>query len=354
MSAFVLMMLALLMIRGTDPNNNETTKENSIGPQKYLNSLTSKKRKEKATPDQESNDSYFDPEMKELMDQLDVRVPSRHQLENYITKSNNNAEALVAAGIILNDSSYFIRALENSPNDAHALFCLALNDSTEELIKIDLAKKLLKEQPDNAIASFLLASLQAESGNVDEFIDTLLGSSNQKGYDDFYNQTSLKVEDALRGTGSSKTGSALYSLWNVPVSILSKINQSAKTVMEIVPESNPERAQELRSLVASIGAKVCNEDTSIINELVGLSAQIKSLEGMEDDDISHFENLSVEEARKSLEQRKNSIRDLTLFGPQDFITMDPALIESYMNRVRTVGEYEATKWLMERTKKENP
>ena len=70
--------------------------------------------------------------------------------------------------------------------------------------------------------------------------------------------------------------------------------------------------------------------------------------------ISPFENLSVEEARISLEQRKNSIRDLTLFGPQDFITMDPALIESYMNRVRTVGEYEATKWLMERTKKENP
>ncbi|MEC8906345.1 MAG: hypothetical protein VX407_04320, partial [Verrucomicrobiota bacterium] len=353
MSAFVLMMLALLMIRGTDPNNNEATKENSIGPQKYLTTLTSKKRKEKAPPDQESNDPYFDPEMKKLMDQLDVRVPSRDELEKYITKSNNNAEAMIAAGIILNDSSYFIRALENSPNDVHALYCLALNESTDESMKIDLAKKLLKEQPDNAIASYLLASLQAESGNIDESIDTLLDTFDQKGYDDFYNQTSLKVEDALRGTGSSKSGSALYSLWNVPVPILSKINESAKTVMALVPKSDPERAQELRSLVASIGAKVCNEDTSIINELVGLSAQIKSLEGMEEDAISHFENLSVEEARKSLEQRKNSIRDLTLFGPQDFITMDPALIESYMNRVRTVGEYEATKWLMERTKKEN-
>ncbi len=348
------MMLALLMIRGTDPNNNEATKENSIEPQKYLTSLTSKKRKEKATPDQESNDPYFDPEMKKLMDQLDVRVPSRDELENYITKSNNNAEAMIAAGIILNDSSYFIRALENSPNDAHALYCLALNESTDKSMKIDLAKKLLKEQPDNAIASYLLASLQAESGNVDESINTLLGSFDQKGYDDFYNQTSLKVEDALRGTGSSKTGSALYSLWNVPVPILSKINKVAKTAMEIVPESNPDRAQELRSLAASIGAKIANEGSSIINELVGLSVQIKSLKGMEDDDISPFENLSVKEARKSLEQRKNSIRNLTLFEPNDFITMDPALIESYMNRVRTVGEYEATKWLMKRTKKENP
>ena len=348
------MMLALLMIRGTDPNNNEATKENSIGPQKYLTSLTPKKRKEKATPDQENNDPYFDPEMKKLMDQLDVRVPSRDELESYITKSNNNAEALVAAGIILNDPSYFIRALENSPNDAHALFCLAMNESTDESMKIDHAKKLLKEQPDNAIASFLLASLQAESGNVDESINTLLGSFDQKGYDDFYNQTSLKVEDALRGTGSSKTGSALYSLWNVPVPILSKINESAKTVMKLVPESNPERAQELRSLAASIGAKIANEESSIINELVGLSAQMMSLKGMEGDDISPFENLSVKEARKSLEQRKSSIRNLTLFEPNDFITMDPAFIESYMNRMRTVGEYEATKWLMERTKKENP
>ena len=282
------------------------------------------------------------------MEQLGVRIPSRNELENYITKSANNAESLVATGIILNDSSYFIRALENNPNDAHALFCLALNESTDSATKIDVARKLLKEQPDNAIASYLLASLQAESGNIDESIDTLLGSFEQKGYDDFYNQTSLKVEDALRGTGSSKSGSTLYSLWNVPVPILAKINKIAKTVMELVPQSDLKRAQELRSLVASIGANVSNENTSIINELVGLAAQIKSLEGMENDSVSHFENLSVQEALNSLEQRKTSIRNLTLFGPNDLISMDPALIESYMNRVRAVGEYEATRWLMKR------
>ena len=341
------MALAFLMIRGT-----EHSKNNSIGPEKFSPSLASKKRKEKtqknSIPSQNSNDPYHDSEIQELMEQLGVRVPSRNELENYITKSANNAESLVATGIILNDSSYFIRALENNPNDAHALFCLALNESTDSAAKIDLARKLLKEQPDNAIASYLLASLQAESGNIDESIDTLLGSFEQKGYDDFYNQTSLKVEDALRGTGSSKSGSTLYSLWNVPVPILAKINKIAKTVMELVPQSDLKRAQELRSLVASIGANVSNENTSIINELVGLAAQIKSLEGMENDSVSHFENLSVQEARNSLEQRKTSIRNLTLFGPNDLISMDPALIESYMNRVRAVGEYEATRWLMER------
>jgi len=344
------MVLTFLMIRGTDPS-----KDNSIGPEKFSPSLASKKKKantqKKSNPDQNSNDPYHDSEIQELMEQLGVHVPSHNELENYIIKSGNNAESLVAAGIILNDSSYFIRALENDPNDAHALFCLALNESTDEAVKVDLAKKLLKEQPDNAIASYLLASLQAESGNIDESINTLLGSFEQKGYDDFYNQTSLKVEDALRGTGSSKSGSTLYSLWNVPVPILSNINKTAKTVMALVPKSDPQRAQELRSLVASIGANVSNEDTSIINELVGLSAQINSLEGMDDDAISHFENLSVKEARNSLEQRKSSIRDLTLFGPQDFISMDPDLIESYMNRIRTVGEYEATRWLMQRAKK---
>ena len=205
------MALAFLMIRGT-----EHSKNNSIGPEKFSPSLASKKRKEKtqknSIPSQNSNDPYHDSEIQELMEQLGVRVPSRNELENYITKSANNAESLVATGIILNDSSYFIRALENNPNDAHALFCLALNESTDSATKIDLARKLLKEQPDNAIASYLLASLQAESGNIDESIDTLLGSFEQKGYDDFYNQTSLKVEDALRGTGSSKSGSTLYSL----------------------------------------------------------------------------------------------------------------------------------------------
>ena len=341
------MVLAFLMIRGTEPSKN-----NSIGPKKNSPSLASKKRKEKtqknSIPSKNSNDPYHDSEIQELMEQLGVRVPSRNELENYITKSANNAESLVATGIILNDSSYFIRALENNPNDAHALFCLALNESTDSAAKIDLARKLLKEQPDNAIASYLLASLQAESGNIDESIDTLLGSFEQKGYDDFYNQTSLKVEDALRGTGSSKSGSTLYSLWNVPVPILAKINKIAKTVMELVPQSDLKRAQELRSLVASIGANVSNENTSIINELVGLAAQIKSLEGMENDSVSHFENLSVQEAHNSLEKRKTSIRNLTLFGPNDLITMDPALIESYMNRVRAIGEYEATRWLMKR------
>ena len=346
-------MLCLFVMRDTNSNKTETNKGNSITSQKSLFSLTSKKRPKKknkeSTPDQDSLDPYFDPEIKKLMDQLGVRVPSRDELENYITKNDNDVEAIIAAGIILNDSSYYIRALENNPNDAHALYLLALNDSTERSIKIDLAKKLLKEQPNNVMGSYLLASLQAESGDTDESIKTLLGSFNQKGYDDFYNQTSLKVEDALRGTGSSKTGSTLYSLWNVPVPILSKINKTAKTVMALVPESNPERAHELRSLVASIGANVSNENTSIINELVGLAAQIKSLEGMDNDSVSHFENLSVHEARNSLEQRKNSIRNLTLFGPNDLVSMDSALIESYMNRVRTVGEYEATRWLNQRS-----
>ena len=352
-SLLVVVMLTFLMIRGTEPS-----KDNSIGPEKFSPSLGLKKRKEstqkKTHPDQNSSDSYHDSEIQELMDQLGVRVPSHDQLENYIEKSGNNVEALIAAGVILNDSSYFIRALENNPNDAHALFCLALNESTESAAKINLAKKLLKDQPDNATASYLLASLQAESGNIDESIDTLLGSFEQKGYDDFYNQTSLKVEDALRGTGSSESGSTLYSLWNVPVPILAKINGIAKTVMELVPQSDPQRAQELRSLVASIGANVSNENTSIINELVGLAAQIKSLEGMDNDSVSHFENLSVQEARNSLEQRKSSIRNLTLFGPNDLISMDSALIESYMNRIRAVGEYEATRWLNQRTKRPLP
>ena len=162
------------------------------------------------------------------------------------------------------------------------------------------------------------------------------------------------MEDALRGTGSSESGSTLYSLWNVPVPILAKINGIAKTVMELVPQSDPQRAQELRSLVASIGANVSNENTSIINELVGLAAQIKSLEGKDNDSVSHIENLSVQEARNSLEQRKSSIRNLTLFGPNDLISMDSALIESYMNRIRAVGEYEATRWLNQRTKRPLP
>ncbi len=347
MSVLVLIALTFLMIRGTDPS-----KDIPMGPKKFSPALNSKKIKENkqknSSPDQNSNDPYHDSETQELMEQLGVSVPSRNELESYITKNSTDVESLVAAGIILNDSSYFIRALENDPNDAHALFCLALNESTEDAVKIDLAKKLLKEQPDNAIASYLLASIQAESGNIDESIDTLLGSFEQKGYDDFYNQTSLKVEDALRGTGSSKSGSTLYSLWNVPVPILAKINEIAKTVMGLVPQSDPKKAQDLRSLVASIGANVSNNNTSIINELVGLSAQIKSLEGMENDAVSHFENLSAQEARKSLEQRKNSIRNLTIFGPEELISMDSEIIESYMNRVRTVGEYEATRWLMKR------
>ena len=105
-------MLVLLMIRGTDPNNNEATKENSIGPQKYLISLTPKKRKEKATPDQENNDPYFDPEMKKLMDQLDVRVPSRDELENYITKSNNILIFNFSVVYHCNFLSFFIKISE--------------------------------------------------------------------------------------------------------------------------------------------------------------------------------------------------------------------------------------------------
>ena len=346
-------MLCLFVMRGTNSNKTETNKGNSITSQKSLFSLTSKKRPKKknkeSTPDQDSIDPYFDPEIKKLMDQLGVRVPSRDELENYITKNDNDVEAIIAAGIILNDSSYYIRALENNPNDAHALYLLALNDSTEGSIKIDLAKKLLKEQPNNVIGSYLLASLQAESGDTDESIKTLLGSFNQKGYEDFYNQTSLKVEDALRGTGSSKTGSTLYSLWNVPIPILSKINKTAKTVMTFVPESNPERAHELRSLTASIGTEIVNEGNLIIHELVGISAQMMSLKGMEDNDPSPFESLSVKEARESLEERKGLIRNLNILNPKDFITMDATLIESYMNRVRTVGEYEATRWLNQRS-----
>ena len=92
-------MLTFLMIRGTEPS-----KDNSIGPEKFSPSLGLKKRKEstqkKTHPDQNSSDSYHDSEIQELMDQLGVRVPSHDQLENYIEKSGNNVEAIIASGVI--------------------------------------------------------------------------------------------------------------------------------------------------------------------------------------------------------------------------------------------------------------
>jgi len=286
-------------------------------------------------------------EAEEFLRQAGLHHPSRSELENYLSSRNHSAEACLAAGLILQDTELLKEALDREPSNPHALFTLASRGDFPSSQRLAWAAQLHELQPENALASYLIAKLTWEAGDIDSALKALDRAHQQPGFESFASESMMSVTDALRATGSSPGGAALYSVVAGEVSHLSELLSLSRNLQEYWQEAPPEEGAILREQNATLGARLAGsaESEFIISELAGLAIQNNAYENLPQDAPFPLDGIDSQQLEQSIEQRRTQIRELYQADPIEILRASPEMIEGYAMRVHALGELEALSWL---------
>ena len=280
----------------------------------------------------------------QLLEDFGFVKPSRDKLENHIIKEGS-INSLIATGIILQDPSYYYRALNIEPNNPHLLLLLGSHENIPPLQKLEFAEKLIKEQPENLVGSYLLASIQINQDQTNEAIATLLNTHNQNDFNDFLMDSSLAINETLILLENSEIGSALYSIFFIQSPMTYRYNEISNFLVNEFNDTQPIETLELRKITAELGTNMVSQKNFLINDLVGLAIQKKSMAGMEQNSPSPFIGLSVDEAHENLIKQKNQIKNLVVPDLKQMKEIDHDTLVEWFRKIREVGEYQATVWL---------
>ena len=339
-STIVLIVLAIVIL-SFEENKNRTTPSPEINDVRGIASSESSIIGTLIKPKKNNQKS---PTGDQLLEAFGFVNPTRDQLENHIL-IEGSINSLIATGIILQDSSFFYRALNIEPNNPHLLLLLGSHKNIAPLQKLEFAEKLIQEQPENLVGSYLLASIQINLDQTNEAIATLLNTHNQNNFNDFLMDSSLAINETLLLLGNSEIGSALYSTFFIPSPMTYKYNEISNFLVNEFNETQRKETLELRKITAELGTNMVSQKNFLINDLVGLAIQRKSMVGMEKNSNSPFIGLSVNEAHENLIEQKSQIKNLVAPDLEQMRRFNDETLVKWVKKIREVGEYQATVWL---------
>ncbi|MEM9081567.1 MAG: hypothetical protein AAGC74_12845 [Verrucomicrobiota bacterium] len=226
---------------------------------------------------------------------------------------------------------------------------------------------MIEQQPTNALASAIHASLLYQSGNKDAALSLLEESVNLTHWEDFYLNSAATSQSLLEHSGLTKTASKLTSLMGVSFENQITLNKTLREIHRNLHQHSPQQQENLRNLTAQIGQRFRDrgENGVLLNSILGQVLQEASLRNLPDDAPSPFHNLTVVEARERLAQQKEQLNQVAtqnpLFDPHDEgsgLKIPPGLTQdiliNYIDRIALTGELNATNWLNQQLGRSHP
>jgi len=332
---------------GHDSSGSERPRHSDSSARKSSRSPTFSPVVPFSSQDGEDDDDDGLLDLEKFLEQAGMKIPSRRELEEYLSARNHSAEAYLAAGFILQDAELLRAALEREPSNPHVLFTLASRDDFSPSDRLSWARRLQELQPDNSLASYLVASLAWESGQIDSALSSLERAHGQEGFRTFSSESTLAVTDALRATGSSPGGASLYSTWTAQLPHTHQLLTLSRSLLEHAQTAPPGIAAILREQNATLGLRLTegSKPTSTISELVGLAIQNNAYKNLPEGASLPIEGIDAGHFQQSYEQRRQEIREAHAIEPLELLRNSPDLIEGYAMRVQALGELKALSWL---------
>lgn len=263
------------------------------------------------------------------------------------------AEAYATVGLLNNDPDLLRKALEMDPDNPLLLYhCAARGDFSDEE-RLVLAGRFLKQDPDNAMAAYLYSAKLLGAGDSEKALEILRSASERHLMDDFNDKMGVMFEEALIGAGMSRDRAKLLSISNLSLPYIRDFSDLSDSLNKMAKSLPPEEASKIGALTASMGKRLGEqaESGTLINQIVGLKLEEKTLLGLPDDAPSPYQGLTVAEARESIANERENIKELMKHLPdlETILPGNPELSNGYVDRFRTLGEVEALKWLREQT-----
>ena len=279
------------------------------------------------------------------------------------------AQALLAVYMIKGDSDMLRKAIAADPNNPQLLLHGSCQSVFSDAERLELSKRLLTKDPNNTMAAYLYAHELARSGDMQGSIDMMRNSQQLSEFKLYREQTFEALENAYKAAGCSPLIAKILGAQDLSTSPILSIHplftKHYDPHLETLP---PEDALELRSLSASVehNMRHVNKSPLVIDELMGIAIASNSLKGLDDNTPSHFQGMTVAEAKAVLLRDKKEIAKISQLPIKIFpesqleapspealtrweAQVDSELIEQFFDYIMQNGEVKALLWYAEQT-----
>lgn len=285
-----------------------------------------------------------------VVDLLDTRLHDA-TIVHYLDKHKHSADALMAVGLVTGEMEYLRKAVLASPDDAK-LQMLAITRNLFPEEKEFWIRQFKQTQPDNALASYLLAEHMLRSGNRIACEEQLRLAMTQEDYDDYSRKYIFAAEELRSYAGESAVEAGFKSVGSEALDrpIAHTLKKLATEFMKV------ENTTANAALVLDVGRQLSDEGNRgfSIDRLVGLKIEELVLEGLPDGEQSPYGGMGVSQAKA---QVKNDLKEFvaTVNATEKIFAemrTDESEFYQYVERVKQFGHADALRWLLQREKSE--
>jgi tetratricopeptide (TPR) repeat protein len=280
---------------------------------------------------------------------------SLEQVASYLKANQRSAESLIAASHLTGDLSLLREAVEKYPNDPGVNFaaCFALKDETDPADHRQRLEAFKQSAPDNALANYLSAQDYFKSGQQDQAVQELMAASGKPRFQDYYSGLVQSAEAAYQAAGLSTVEAALAaSVQPLPqLAALKGLGQSLAELATLYRQAGDEAsAGAALQMGVTLGRQLgeAAPQGTVISQFVGMAIERQILGTLDPASPYDAAGRSVQDRLDELLREREAIKALFQQGERLLRTLpEPALI-SYYNRMRTSGELEAMRWVVNR------
>ena len=295
---------------------------------------------------------------------------SSQQVETCLQANRRSAEGLLAAFRTTEDPAFLWEAMEKYPNDPRVNFaaCFAAM-RLPELPPEERRQRLeafKQSAPDNALANYLSAQHDFQSGQTDQAVQELVAAFNKSKFRDYSGDFVQNIEEAYRAAGYSEGEAKAAAAYALPLPQLAELRRLGQNLGELAnlyrQAGDESSAQSALQMGLTLGQRVAEPSGQnyLIHDLVGLAIERQILERM--DPASPYDSAghTVQDRLSELAQRREVIRELQgavdPSGKWDSLagvlqTLSEQDLISFFDRVKVSGELEAMRWVRSRQAK---
>ena len=256
-------------------------------------------------------------------------------------------ESVAVGGLISDDPDLIRHAVSNDPENPKLTYIGATNEAFSAEEQLEHSKQFYINAPENGLAGFIYAARLFESGDPTAAIRILRASRDRHLIDDFSLDRQLLMEEAYQATGASAIQAKLQANFYSTKPYLGDLLAFAGELDDLADTMPKQEAAKLRGHTASMGVRLKKsaEAGTIIDQLGGLAIEARALDGLGEEDVSPYENLTIPQAREALATQKAEIQEtIKLIKLDSLAKNNPQLLGEFVDKIREMGELEALKW----------
>jgi hypothetical protein len=270
----------------------------------------------------------------------------REQIEAYLRQNHRDADSLLAAYKVSQDTSYLREAAANFPDAPAVQFAVVTGNIFPggQRKWIDAFKT---SSPDNALAWYFSALDYFDSKQPDLAVPELAEATRRQSFDTYSSQNTQAVEDMFLLAGWPPLAARAWALSMPPISYLNSLKNLANRMMQAqqqdLARGDKASANSLASMVMVLGNTLRTRGP--IEQLVGIGMENKML-GQLDPAVSYdFLGRPVGEALAELDRQKQALADALKNRDEVRPTLNGTDLASYFEHEKLYGEMNALQWL---------